>query len=76
MWSKAFWKDAAERTVGTTAASLAASLPAVGLLEVDWLAALSVSGMAGLLTLLKALAAHTVGDPDTGGVVNGQPQSK
>lgn len=54
LWSWAFWRGAATRAVKTSAQALAAILTAsgAGLLDTDWVGALSAAGMAGLLALL------------------------
>lgn len=59
MWTHTFWVALAERAARTFAQALAAFLVAstTGLLEVDWAQALSVSGMATLLSVLTSLAA-------------------
>ncbi len=65
IWTLAFWKGAAERAIKTFAATLAALLSAsgIGLLEVDWGQALSVSGLATLVSFLIAVgnASFTAG---------------
>jgi hypothetical protein len=62
MFTLTFWKDAAERAVSTFAQS-AVSLVTVGsaFADVDWVFVASVSGVASLLSILKALAASTAG---------------
>ncbi len=54
LWSWAFWRGAAARGVKTFAQALAAILTAsgAGLLDADWVGALSAAGMAGLLAVL------------------------
>jgi hypothetical protein len=58
MFTAAFWKGLAERAIKTFAASLAGLLgtAGLGLLDVDWGQALSVSGLATLVTVLLAVA--------------------
>ncbi|PWW50276.1 holin [Actinokineospora spheciospongiae] len=62
MWTKTFWKDAAERAVRTVAQAWAAALVAdsTGVLDTDWAAGLSVAGMAGLLSVLLSIAGEAV----------------
>ncbi len=64
IWTRTFWKDAAERAISTAAQSAVAVLgvAGLGLLDVDWKDTASVAGLAGLLAVLKALAATYVGD--------------
>jgi hypothetical protein len=65
----AFWKATAERalsTVAQTAAALIAynALPETmpGVVEVDWLGIASASAVAGILAVLKAMAATGTGN--------------
>lgn len=71
IWTKAFWKGAAERGIKTFAATEAALLSAngLGLLDVDWGQSLSVAGMATLVSLLIAIgnADFTAGTPTEDG---------
>ena len=64
MWTRAFWRAAAERAVKTTAQSGAALLVAAGtgLLDTDWTTTASVAGMAGLLSLLTSIGSAGVGN--------------
>lgn len=68
MWTTAFWRDLAERVVATFAEALATLLLAsgVGLLEMHWVTALSLSGMTALVAFLKGIAAYKLGDSKTG----------
>ena len=65
LWTKQFWLGAAERAIKTIAQSLVAVLgvAGTGLLTVDWVAALSVAGAAGLASLLTSIgsAEHVAG---------------
>ncbi|WP_198539268.1 holin [Streptomyces graminilatus] len=58
MLTRAFWKATAERMVRTFAQAEVALLSGegLGLLDVDWPATLSISGMAAVLALLTAVA--------------------
>ena len=60
LWSKAFWKGAAERAVKTFAQSAVAFLTAdvTGLLNVDFAALASISGLAALVSFLMSVANH------------------
>lgn len=64
MFTKTFWKDTAERAVKTFAQSLAAVLTAgaTGVLDVDWVNALSVSLLATLVSVLTSFGSGYVGD--------------
>ena len=63
IWTKAFWKDAAERVVATAAQVAVAMLSAdgMGVLDVAWTQTGSVVALAALLAFFKALAASRVG---------------
>ena len=69
IWTKQFWLGAAERAIKTVAQSLVAVLgvAGTGLLTVDWIAALSVAGAAGLASLLTSIgsAEHVAGHQPT-----------
>ena len=65
-WSKAWWADTADRVVSTIAQAAIATITAgaiPGLLEIDVVSILSVSGLAGALSLLKAVAITRSGAP-------------
>lgn len=57
-YSKTWWKDTADRVVSTIAQSAIATLSIglTGLLDIDPIAVLSIAGLAGLISLLKAIA--------------------
>lgn len=57
-FNKGFFSDLAERTIATFAQALLAVLGGAGLgiIDVDWTAALSVAGLAALLAVLKGFA--------------------
>ena len=65
IWTKQFWFGTLERAIKTVAQSLVAVLgvAGTGLLTVDWVAALSVAGTAGLASLLTSIgsAEHVAG---------------
>lgn len=62
---RAFWAAALERTVRTGAQCAAGLLvgQATGVIEADWTAVGSVSGMAAVVALLTCVGAGTVGAP-------------
>lgn len=74
MFTTAFARDLAERTIATFAEAFAVLLAAagVGVLDVDWLTALSLAGMTALVALLKGIAAGYK-DPETGASVLSDP---
>lgn len=62
IWTLAFWKSTAERTIATMATVLVAligtdALP-IPFIALDWKAILSIAVTSGLLTVLKSLAAN------------------
>ena len=65
MFTRAFWTATAERAVKTAAQTAAALLVAAGtgLLDSDWTATASVSGMAALLSVLTSIGSAGVGNP-------------
>lgn len=62
MFTREFWIDAAERSISTFAQTLlaivavAAPLSGLDLNLVNWLPVLAASGLAALLSIMKALA--------------------
>jgi Putative lactococcus lactis phage r1t holin len=69
--SKKFWLDAAERAIKTLAQTMVAMLGAgaTGLLDVDWVGFLSVSGLAAFVSLLTSIASASVVDNPTASLV-------
>jgi len=67
IWTVAFWKGAAERSIKTFAATLAGLIAGdgLGVIDVDWGGAASVAGLATVVTLLIAIgnADFTAGTP-------------
>lgn len=63
MFTRSFWLAAAERAIRTFAGALVAFLAAnaTGVLEVDWVQALSVSGLATIIAVLTSIAAAKIG---------------
>lgn len=66
--TKAFWAGAAERAIKTAAQTLIAVIGTgtLGILDVDWLTALSVAGLATVLSVLTSVAQpeFVAGDAD------------
>ena len=62
IWTKDFWKAAAERSIRAFGWATGAALGggALDIAEVPWLAALQMGGMAALLSLLASLAVNQV----------------
>lgn len=62
--SSAFWRDTFERSVKTFAQSAlgAGIIGATDLLAVDWVGALSVGGLAGVISVLTSLASEPRAD--------------
>ena len=78
MWSAVFWKQAAERCVKTFAQTLVALLGAggAGIINAPWLDALSVAGMAALLSVLTSIASSTVAAADSPSLVEVTPAAE
>lgn len=70
MFTKTFWKDTAERAVKTFAQSFVASLAvATGLLDVDWVNALSIAGLATIISVGTSVGGIKTGEVSTAGYV-------
>ena len=77
MFTKTFWRDTLERAVKTCAQSLVAVglSGATGVLDVDWVNALSVSLLATLVSILTSVGSGYVGD-DSASAVNLNKENK
>jgi hypothetical protein len=63
--TKVFWLDTAERAVKTVAQCMVALLTAsgvMGLFDVSWMTLASVSGLAGLVSVLTSIASSGSGN--------------
>ncbi|MFV0411122.1 MAG: holin [Paracoccus sp. (in: a-proteobacteria)] len=69
---KPFWIQSIERAVKTVAQTAVATITAnaTGLLDADWLTVGSVSGLAGLVSLLTSIGSGYVGDDDSPSLVD------
>jgi len=58
MWTRAFWKATAERTIASIAGGALSviTVDTFGAVEADWLGIVSVALGAGVVAVLKALA--------------------
>lgn len=72
MFTRKFWKQAAERAVKTFAQGLLAVLAAgaTGIMDTDWGNTLSVAGLAAVLSLLTSVVTSAVGEPDSPSAVS------
>lgn len=71
MFTKTFWKDTAERAVKTFVQSLiaAAATGATGVLDVDWVNAFSVAGLATLISVGTSVGGIKTGEVSTAGYI-------
>jgi len=71
MFTRAFWKDTAERVVSSAAggALTAMGLGTLNVLHVDWQVIAGSAAGTGLVSLLKALVASAVNDPKSASLV-------
>lgn len=72
MWTKTFWRDAAERAAKTGAQAFAALLT-VGMtvLDLDWGNAAAVVGTAAVASLLTSILSSGVGDHESASLLGG-----
>jgi hypothetical protein len=68
IWTKAFWKGAAERGIKTTAQTAVGFfiVGTTGLLDLNWVSLISVAGAAGVASVLTSIgnADFVAGLPD------------
>lgn len=71
IWTRHFWKDAAERAIKTAAQVAASFLSAegMGLFDADWTAFGSVVGMSFVLSVLTSVASAPVGQRESGSIL-------
>ena len=71
MWSVEFWKSAGERALRTFAQVLLSMIVVgeTGFLDVDWVQAGSVAGLAALASVLMSVVATGIGDKGTPSLV-------
>ena len=74
MFTLEFWKDALERAIRTAAQALVASWATgiTGVLDVNWIQAASVAGLAALTSVLMSLAATGRGNSDTASMLKSE----
>lgn len=72
IFNRTFWRDAIERLVKTIAQTMVAVLSAgaTGLMDINWVSLLSVSGLAGLVSLLTSIASASATQTDSASLVN------
>lgn len=77
MFTKKFIKDLAERAIKTLCQSLIAVglAGATDLMSVDWLNALSVAGLATVISILTSVVSAIPGD-DTASLVNNKKEGE
>lgn len=71
MWSVEFWKSAGERALRTLAQVLLSLIVVgeTGFMDVDWVQAGSVAGLAALASVLMSVVATGVGDKGSASLV-------
>lgn len=65
MWTWEFWADTLERAIFTFAEAMIGYMAVNSLAEVDWMNALSVSGVAFLATIFKCIITKAIADGKT-----------
>ena len=67
MWKPTFWKQAAERAIKTFAQTIVAMVGAnsVSVLDADFLAVISASFGAAILSILTSIASTKAKDPES-----------
>lgn len=72
MFTRSFWKDTVERVVSSAAGGVLTALGMdwVDVLNADWEILVGAGVGTGLVSLLKALVASKVNDPDSASLVD------
>lgn len=75
--SSVFWKKTGERAIRTAAQALLAlwGTNVTGVLQVDWMQALSVAVFAAVCSVLMSIVASNVGDPASPSFLRPVPES-
>lgn len=78
MWTTAYWRDLGERAIWSTAGGAVAALggDAVNLWEVNWQTVAGLALGAGVVSVLKGLAARGVGDRGSAAMLRRQTTVK
>lgn len=71
MWNLGFWRSAAERALRTLAQVLLSLIVVgeTGFMDVDWIQALSVAGLAAVASVLMSIVASGIGDKGTASLI-------
>lgn len=71
MWNLGFWRSAAERALRTLAQVLLSLIVVgeTGFMDVDWIQALSVAGLAAVASVLMSIVASGIGDKGTASMI-------
>lgn len=72
MFTGAFWKDTAERVISTAAQAAIPTFLGASLWDIDYRAAVGITGSAAFLALLKALIAGGRGDHESASLYVGR----
>ena len=67
---KEFIKDTAERAIKTICQTAVATIGATAMIgEVNWLAVLSTSALAGIVSVLTSIGSYNIGDTGTASLI-------